>query len=265
MPPTARPLTPTSDEVSHISCLQVVLKNERDCDIAGQLFSRMPLVTNVSITLSNASLDHKMGDQREAGCKVLNKIFGSTNTSHGRLQVRVLRIQGISFRSAGAVLPTVLPLEGLEQLHLFSCKYTSRLCESLAELKLHLKVFCDQRAYNPPRPGTVDAFLKSLGHLRILRLSRDWRSLSDFESCDWPSLLPCAHELRMLDLNEHKPGPDGVLFLDTRRSLPGFQTFCDRASQLQQLSMRSPGLEKFHWDATHGLEAVLESLCYVLL
>lgn len=254
---------PTSDEVSHVSCLQVVLKNERDCDIAGQLLSYMPLVTSVGITLSSAWLDHTMGDQSEVGCKVLNKIFGPSDTSHDRLKVRVLRIQGISFRSAGVVLPTVLPLETLEHLHLFSCKYTSRLCESLAKLQLHLKVFCDQRAYNPPRPGTVDAFLKSLRCLRVLRLSRDWRSLSDFEPCDWPSLLPCAHELRSLDLNEYKPGPDAVLFLDTRRSLPGFQTFCDRASQLQQLSMRSPGLEKTYWGANHGLDAVLASLRHV--
>ena len=264
VPSTARPLTPIFDEISHVSCLQVVLKNGRDCDIAGQLFSHMPLVTNVALTLCNKCLDHTNGDQSEAGCKVLNKIFGSSKTNHDRLKVRVLRIEGLSFKSAGVVLPSILPLEGLEQLYLFNCRYTSRLCESLAELSLHLKVFCDQHAYNTPRLATVDTFLKSLRYLRVLRLSRDWRSLSDFEPCDWPSLFPCAPELRSLDLNEHKHGPDGLLFLNTRRSLPGFQTFCDRASQLQQLSMRSPGLEKNHWGAAHGLEAVLVSLRYVL-
>lgn len=222
----------------------MVLKNGRDCDIAGELFSHMPLVTTVAITLSNGWLDHTMGDQGETGRKVINKVFSSANTIQNRLKVRILRIEGMSLKSAGVTLPTVLPLEGLEQLHLFSCRYTSRLCASLAGLKLHLKVLCDQRAYNEPSPGTVDAFLTSLRWLRVLRLSRDWRSTSDFEPCDWPSLLPCAHELRSLDLDEHDPGPDGILFLDTRRSLPGFKTFCDRASQLQQLSMRSPGLEK---------------------
>jgi hypothetical protein len=201
-----------------------------------------------------------MGDKGETGRKVINKVFSSANTNHNRLKVKILRIEGMSLKSAGVTLPTVLSFEGLEQLHLFRCRYTSRLCETLAELKLGLKVFCDQLAYNTPNPGTVDAFLASLRYLRVLRLSRDWRSLEDYELCDWPSLLPCAHELRSLDLDEYDPGPDGVLFLDTRRSLPGFQTFCDRASQLQQLSMRSPGLEKIHWDATHGLKAVLVSV-----
>jgi hypothetical protein len=234
----------------------VVLKNGRDCDIAGQLFSRMPLVTNVAITLSNELLDLTMGDKDETGREVINKIFSPSNSDDTRLQVKILRIEGMSLKSAGPVLPTIL--------HMFRCRYTSRLCESLAELNLHLKVFCDQRAYNTPSHGIVDTFLKSLQYLRVLRLSRDWRSLCDYESCDWPSLLPCAHELRSLDLDEHKPGPDGVLFLDTRRSLSGFQTFCGRASCLQQLSMRSPGLEKIHWDATHGLEAVLVSLHHML-
>jgi hypothetical protein len=238
----------------------VVLKNGRDCDIAGQLFSHMPLVTTVAITLSNEWLDHTMGGKGETGCKVINKVFSSANTINNRPKLKVLRIEGMSLKSAGVSLPTILPLEGLQQLHLFRCRYTSRLCESLTELKLRLKVFCDQRAYNTPSPGTVDAFLSSLRYLRVARLSRDWRSLSDFEPCDWPSLLPCANELRTLDLDEHKPGPDGVLFQDTRRSLPGFQTFCGRASQLQQLSMRSPGLEKNHWGAAHGLEAILVSL-----
>lgn len=251
---------PTSDEVSHVSCLQMLLKNGRDCDIAGQLLSQMPLVTTVAITLSDFWLDHTMGGKGETGRQVINKIFSSANTNPNRLKVKILRIEGMSLKSAGVTLPTVLSLEGLEQLHLFLCRYTSRLCESLAELKLRLKMFCDQRAYNTPNPGTLDAFLTSLQYLRVLRLSRDWRSLDNYELCDWPSLLPCAHELRSLDLDEHDPGPDGVLFLDTRRSLPGFQSFCDRASQLQQLSMRSPGLEKIHWDAAHGLKAVLVSV-----
>jgi hypothetical protein len=260
LPSTARSLTPTFDEIGHISCLQVLLRNGRDCDIAGQLYSHMPLVKNMTITLNDDRLDGTMGGKGETGRGVIDKIFGSPDTSHARAKIRNLRLEGMSLKSAAVILPALLPLDELEHLHLLRCRYTSRFCESLAELNLCLKAFCDQQAYNVRSPGTMDAFLNSLRCLRTLRLSRDWRSSSDFESCDWPSLLPCASELLSLDLDDHEPGPDGVLFLDTRRSLPGFRVFCDRASQLQQLAMRSPGLEETHWNAPHGLKAFLVKL-----
>ena len=214
-------------------------------------------LTKVAITLNGTWLDPTTGNKSEVGRYVIHKIFGSPNTSRSRLKLRVLCIDGMSLKSAGVLLPTVLPLENLEHLHLFRCKFTGRLYEGLTELKLRLKSFRDQRANNKPSSGIVDSFLASLRSLRNLRLSINGRYSIDYEPCDWPSLLLHAHELRSLDLDDYKPGPGGVLFVDTRRSLSGFQAFCDRASQLQQLSTRSPGLEATHQNLPHGLNAFL--------
>jgi hypothetical protein len=184
-------------------------------------------------------------------------MFDSPDTSHIRLKLRTLCVDGMCLKSAGTILPAMLSLEELEQLHLFRCHYTSRLCESLAKLQLRLDSFRDQRAINRPSAGSLDIFFQSLRSLRNLRLSLHGQHINDPELCDWPSPLPPAHELRSPDLDDFKPGPEGVLFVDTRRSLSGFQVFCDRASQLQQLSMGSPGLEERHWNAPHGLNAFL--------
>jgi hypothetical protein len=64
---TARPLTPNTNEVSHVSRLQVLLRNERDCDIAVQLFKHMSLLTSLAITLNGAWLNSSTGDKSEAG------------------------------------------------------------------------------------------------------------------------------------------------------------------------------------------------------
>lgn len=259
LPLTARILTPAFDEVSHVTCLQLFLRNGRDCDIAKQLLDHMPLVTSLSIKLSRACLDRTMGGKGETGRAVVNKIFGSANPSDRRLKLKRLRIEWMSFKSAGIILPTLLPLEKLEHLHLFKCRYTSRLFESLTELKLRLVSVCDQRAYsNGPSLNILDVFLKSMQpQLRKLRLSRDCRSNGGFKTCDWPSLVPHAHELRCLELDDWKPGTQNALFSETRRSLSGFSEFCDGASQLQQLSMNSPGLEEVYWDKRDGLQDFL--------
>jgi len=257
--PTFHTLTPPSDEISHISCLQLYLGSERDCGVAKQLFENMPSVTSLSIKLSSARLDRTIGGKCETGRKIIVKIFDSTNASRPHQKLKRLRIERMSFKSAGFILPTVLPLDELEHLHLFRCRYTNRLCESLSQLKLRLKSYCDLRAYNVSNPGAYDTSMRSIQPLRKLRLSCDQADSTGWDSCDWASFLPHANELRCLDLRDNDPARP--LFATTRRSLAGFRSFCANASHIQQLSINGPSLQENQWDMPRGMDAFLVS-CY---
>lgn len=73
----------------------------------------MPLVKNMTRTLHDDRLDGTMGGKGEAGRRVIDKIFGSPNTSHTRAKIRNFRIEGMSLESAAVILPALLPLDRL--------------------------------------------------------------------------------------------------------------------------------------------------------
>jgi len=261
--PTTRTLTPPSDEISHVSSLQLYLGDERDCDVARQLLERMLSVTSLSLKLSDSRLDQYLGSKREAAEKVVARIFGSANSSHPHRKLKRLRIENMSFNTSGSTLPTVLPLDNLEHLFLFRCGHTDRLCENISHLKLRLKSFCDLRAYGTSHSGAYDTFLKSLQPLHKLRISYNEVKTDKQSACDWSSILPHADELRCLDLRD---SDQSLPFLAaTRGSLTGFLSFCMNASHLQQLSINGPSLREETWDMPRGLDAFLVSQCFQAL
>ena len=217
----------------------------------------MPSVTSLSIKLNNPRLDLTMGGKGEVGNRVVSKLFDSASPSHSHQKLKRLRIERMSFKTAGSTLPTMLPLDDLEHLFLFSCSHTDRLCENISHLNLRLKSYCDLRAHKTSYPGAYDTFLKSLQSLHKLRLSCDGVDVDDWHPCDWPALLPHASELRCLDLRDSDPS---LPFLAaTRGSLTGFRSFCMTASHLQQLSINGPSLREETWDMPRGLDAFLVS------
>ena len=256
-------LTPPSDEISHVSSLQLYLGNERDCDVARQLLTRMLFVTSLSLKFSISRLDQTMGGKGEVAEKIVAKIFGSADPSCPHRKLKRLRIEDMSFKTSGSTLPTVLPLDDLEHLFLSRCAHTDRLCESISHLKLRLKTFCDLRAYKTSYSGAYDTFLKSLQPLHKLRISYDGIETDKQSACDWSSILPHANELRCLDLRD---SDQSLPFLATTRgSLAGFLSFCTNALHLQQLSINGPSLREETWDMPRGLDAFLVSQCFQAL
>jgi hypothetical protein len=75
-PPSVGFLLPPVDEVSHVSCLQLRLKNHQDCRNAGLLLERMHSVTSLFLRLMAPCLDGTMGDACETGQQVINTLFG---------------------------------------------------------------------------------------------------------------------------------------------------------------------------------------------
>lgn len=216
----------------------------------------MPAVKNLTIKLRNAGPDLSMRRAGETGRKVVEKMFGSTMSSHRSQKLRFLRIESMSFEIAGNILPAVLSLEHLDHLHLINCKHTSRLCENIMPLGLSLHSFHNQGAHCGPQEGAINAFVKSLRLLRKLRLSCDDDSeISSFDMCEWSSLIPHANELHCLDFDDYEPRI--VAFSGTRRPLLDFDLFCSRASKLQQLSIKSPSLSTYRWKEVGGLQSLL--------
>lgn len=259
----AQALTPPSDEISHVSSLQLYLGNEQDCDVARQLLERMLSVTSLSLKLSNSRLDQTMGGKGDVAQRVVAKIFGSAKPSHPHLKLKRLRIENMSFKTSGSTLPTVLPPDDLEHLFLFACVYTDRLCENISHFKLRLKSFCDLRAHKTCYSGAYDTFLKSLQPLHKLRLSCSGINKEKWSACNWSSILPHANALRCLDLRD---SDQSLPFLAaTRGSLTGFRSFCMTATHLQHLSINGPSLREETWDMPRGLDAFLVSQRYQTL
>lgn len=263
--PESEPFTPpiwTMYGIGHISCLQLFLESGHDCKIAKHLLNHMPLLTDLSITLSAHRSQLGIGGEGEAGRRVINDTFDPTTAARRGQKLKRLRIKNMSFEFTGAILPTVLSLGHLEHLHLISCTFTNHLCESIAQLQLCLRSFHNQSSHEEPRTGMMDAFVQSLRLLREFRLSRRSWGPGGFETCDFASLLRHADELRFLELDDYESMGD--VFSNTRRSLTDFSIFCTRASELQQLSLQSPSLAEEDWKDPHGLQDFLVRLSFLI-
>lgn len=247
--------TPSSDELSHVTCLQLYLRSRKDCRNARTLLERAVCVTSLAIELSVETLDFGSGRGQEAGRHVINTLFSSKNATHIGLKLRRLRIRSMAFCDAGTILPTVLPCEGLEHLHLLNCSHTDRLCESLSQLKLSLRSFCDE-GHDAHRGDHHAAFLKSLPPLQTIRLTGYYRlATMGHEGSPWPVFVPHASSLRCLEIGECYLNQNSIT---SKGKVPAsFEEFCASASNLQQLSITGPEIEKSTWAATGGLHAVL--------
>jgi hypothetical protein len=250
-------LIPAADEVGHITCLQLFLSNRQDCINVGLLLQRMPSVTSLSITLSTPYLGNFGGDKSAAGREVISALFGPDYATQPHAKLKRLRITSISFQSAGTILPTVVPLDQLEHLHLSQCQDTEPLYESLSQLNLSMKSFCDMSNNSLGREA-MRAFLKLLSPVQKLRAS-DELYMHGGDRFDWSTLVSHAPELRFLEVADCRSDPDEP-FMDEKTTLPAFRTFCSHASRLQQLSMIGPSIEPETWDCTLGLNAFLVSL-----
>jgi hypothetical protein len=252
--------TPKAEIFSRLTALQLNLHNARDFQIARLLFERLTFVTRLDIrtveysgyTLISAGV----------GSKVISAVFGSGKAFLRRSKLTHLSLEGMDFSAVGTTLAQVLPFGDLTHLHLYQCQQTDALCESLSRLKMRLQSFSDVCFYNPilvRRRGAVDAFLKSIPPLRQLRMTQTQLGRNgEVESFDWKALATHAPGLRCLDLGDFKL--ENTIFIDTTRNLPDFLAFCKSASDLQQLSIIGPEIEKTAWSTPHGLFALLVSL-----
>jgi hypothetical protein len=103
--------------------------------------------------------------------------------------------------------------------------------------------FCNDSPCNRSRPDSVDAFLKSIPPLRQLRIAQSkFANGAQIESFDWTVLTAHAPKLRCLELDHFERWSE--IFVDTTRNLPDFLAFCKSASNLQQLSIVGPKIER---------------------
>jgi hypothetical protein len=200
-------------------------------------------------------MDFGSGRGQEAGRHVINTLFSSKNVTLTGLKLRRLRIRRMSFRDAGTILPTVLPCDGLVHLHLLSCSHTDRLYESLSQLKLSLRSFCDE-GHDAHREEIHAIFLKSLPPLQTLRLTGFYRSAAtDHDGSLWPAIVSHASSLRCLEIGEFCFNRSSIT---SKSKIPKyFGEFCTSASNLQQLSIAGPETERSAWARTGGLHALL--------
>jgi len=253
MPSGSGSFMPSSDELTHVTCLQISLQSKRDCRNARMLLERTVCVTSLSIQLSTSTLDYGPGKELEAGRGSVGTLFASNDAVHRGPKLQRLRICSMSFSAAGAILPTVLACDGLQHLHLLCCSDTDKLCESLAPFKLKLRSFFDT-SHDADRKAAHAIFLQSLSCLRTLRLAGNSCALTPgFEGYLWPMIV--AHSLRSLDISElHVPKLDEA---NKSKFHHAFKALCTSASNLQQLSIADPEIKKNNWSPDNNLLPIL--------
>jgi hypothetical protein len=166
----------------------------------------MTSVTSLSITLSTPYLGNDRGDRCAAGREVISALFGLDYATQPHAKLKRLRITSISFQSAGEILPTVVSLDQLEHLHLSQCQDTEPLYESLSQLNLSMKSFCDMSNNSLGREA-MRAFLKLLSPVQKLRAS-DELYMHGGDRFDWSTLVSHAPELRFLEVADRRSAPD---------------------------------------------------------
>jgi hypothetical protein len=253
---------PILDRTNHVTCLQLFSGNVQDLQLARLLFERMTAVTHLTITVryhpdwKNTTHGPRFAD--------ITTIFAAGSAFGRTTKVRHLRLEGVTFYEMRTSLPEVFPFDDLSHLHLYRCVSTDLLCKSLGRLKMDLQSFCDEGPCNRSRPGALDAFLRSMLPLRQLRIVQNkFANGTEIEGFDWTALTTHAPKLRCLELDDFEPWSE--IFFDTTRNPPDFLTFCKSASDLQQLSIIGPKIEKAAWSCPYGLYTLIVRLPAVVL
>jgi hypothetical protein len=256
-------ITPSIDELSTVTCLQLYLGTKHDCRRAGMLIERMQHMASLAIHLDEERLPKSMGGYEGSGLAVIQTLFIGKTHARRCPNMKALRIESMWFASAGAVLPTLLDLGRLEHLQFSGCNQTNRIYESFSQLQLGLRSFTDelscnghyQGLHNIPTgsQGATSAFLSSLKALHKFRL-RGTPCDSGTETFDWAALASNASSIRILEMTDYRgKGP----FSQGSTALPGFRALCETATQLQQLSICGPEVDQSDWNSAHGLKVLI--------
>jgi hypothetical protein len=263
-------ITPSTDELSTVTCLQLYLGTKQDCRRGGMLIERMQHMTSLAIHLDEERLPKSLGTGYEgSGLAVIRTLFIGKTLARRCPNLKALRIESMWFASAGDVLPTLLDLGRLEHLQLSGCNQTNRLYESLSQLQLTLRSFTDELSCNGHYQGllipagshsSTSAFLSSLKFLNKFRM-RGTPCDSGTETFDWAALAANASSIRILEMTDHRGnGPfskGSSLPFSQGTALLGFRALCDNATQLRQLSICGPEVDASDWDSSHGLKRLI--------
>jgi hypothetical protein len=264
-------ITPSTDELGTVICLQLYLGTKSDCRRAGMLIERMQHMTSLAIHLDEERLPKSIGSGYEgSGLAAIRTLFIGKTQARRCPNLKALRIESMWFSSAGDVLPTLLDLGKLEHLQLSQCNQTNRLYESLSQLQLKLRSFTDEFSCNGHHQGlhnmpagsqiSTSAFLSSLKGIQKFRLRGtpcDWR----IETFDWAALASNASSICILEMTDYRGnGPFSKLSstpISPGTALPGFRALCENATHLQQLSICGPEVDASDWNSAHGLKVMI--------
>jgi hypothetical protein len=261
-------ITPSTDELSTVTCLQLYLVTKSDCRRAGMLIERMQHMASLAIHLDEERLPKSLGSGYEgSGLAVIRTLFIGKTLARRCPNLKALRLESMWFSSAGDVLPTLLDLGRLEHLQLSGCNQTNRLYESLSQLQLNLTSFTDELSCNghylrnlpAGSQSSNSAFLSSLKGIQRFRL-RGTPCDSGIETFDWAALASNASSIRTLEMTDHRgngPFSKVASTLLQGTALPGFRALCENATHLQQLSICGPEVDSSDWNSAHGLQVLI--------
>lgn len=256
-------ITPSTDELSRVTCLQLYLGTKQDCRRAGMLIGRMQHMTSLAIHLDEERLPRSIANGYEAcGLAVVRTLFVGRTSARRCPNLKALRIESMWFGSAGEALPTLLDLSRLEDLQLAGCTQTERLYECLSQVQLNLRSFSNELSCNGHQQGIhiltgpqdpTSAFIRSLKTLHKFRI-RGTLCETGSKTFDWAALASHAPSLRILEITDYRGnGP----FSKGPPGLSGFRALCANATHLQQLSICGPETHESDWKSTHGLNVLL--------
>lgn len=249
-------IPPCEHSLANVTCLQLYLRQPKDCEHAGVLINRASRVTSLAIEvdkdLRRACIRNPVSSRLQR-LEVIRQLFGSTDVNAPRSLLRFLRIKSFSLGEMAEVLPTKLPLQGLRHLELIACPSERTFVGKLVQLQVNLETYyvraCAEQGLRAPNE-----------HESLVRLMTSPRRLvvnsTTRISHDWATLFTSSHTLKALRIVDEEYDIDNMCPV-FHRSMDGFFDFCGAASGLEQLAMTCPAVEISRWEEPEGFLRML--------
>lgn len=194
---------------------------------------------------------------------IISRLLAPIDDKLPRTGLNSLRISSFIVSGLAEGLSKKVPLRGLKHLQLVLCDAVVGYIQILSQLEVDLV------SYHADF-GRTDTNIKEPNE-EILRLMTSPKRLSMSLShaarwsqtkilCDWPAVTARAASLQSFSIDDDDDfATDPVPPTFLPRDMSGFSKFCCAATNVQQLSISCPPIEKDRWDDVGGFDEFLVS------
>jgi len=240
-------------ELAQITCLQLYIQHEDDCDLAGTVINSATLVRNLALEF-DCRISFSLRARSE---DIVSRLLTPIDDKLPRVGLETLRISSFAVDSFAEGLSEKVSLRGLKHLQLVECNSVVRFIQMLSQLGVDLVSYhVDYGRTDLYMKGPNEEILKLMTTPKRLIMSSSSAVLSPSRTlCDWPVLTARAASLLSSSIDVRNDVDPFLLPED----LLDFYNFCGAAANLEQLSVSCPPVEKGDWDHAGGFDDFLVS------
>lgn len=245
-------------DLARVQRMQLCLENNRDCRQAAVVLERAHNLRSLDIDLN---YQNAVNDEEGDGIPTMNLILDKVNAGNQCSQLTSLRLSRIDLPDDGYADCKLLQMPRLKHLALYDCCNYGTFLGLLAKASLDLDSISLVEEpgyfYEPEFATYGEQFLRSIKAPRRVALVLEGDD-DDGSTFDTSWFYEYASTITSMKLQVH---PCSELSWFSKAS--EFRQFCNRALDLQQLSMSGIEVRPSLWEQPEGLKPFL--VCLTLL